>query len=86
MANSARGRQFGEVRTLKDAHDVAQRWQPKWDAPSSEWLAFRRKSVALYTHVADVDRYHHHEAMYWVQREQKLADELATQIRTDKAP
>ncbi|MGH3940137.1 MAG: AMED_5909 family protein [Pseudonocardiaceae bacterium] len=85
MADDGTALKFSEVRTLKEAHDLAQRMQPKWDAPPSEWLAFRKRSVSLYTHVADVDRYHHHEAMYWVRREQELADELVTKICAEKS-
>jgi hypothetical protein len=84
MAGEAAARKQPEVRTLKDAHEVVQRLRPKSNAPLSEWLAFRRASVALYTQVADVDRFHHHEALYWAQREQETADTIATQIRAAK--
>ncbi|HEX2289952.1 MAG TPA: AMED_5909 family protein, partial [Pseudonocardiaceae bacterium] len=69
------------VTTLRDAHDLIRRLRPASDAPVAEWLAFRRRAAQIYTTVADADRYHHHEALYWVQREREAADELAAQIR-----
>ncbi|HEU0086584.1 MAG TPA: AMED_5909 family protein [Pseudonocardiaceae bacterium] len=73
------------MRTLKAAHEAVHRLRPKLDAPLSEWLAFRQTSAALYTQVADVDRFHHHEALYWAQREQETANNIAAQIRAAKS-
>lgn len=69
------------VTTLRDAHDLIRRLRPASDAPVAEWLAFRRRAAQIYTTVADVDRYHHHEALYWVQCEREAAEELAAQIQ-----
>jgi hypothetical protein len=84
MAGEAKARKLSDVRTLKEAHEAVQRLRPKQNAPLSEWLVFRQTSAALYTQVADVDRFHHHEAQYWAQREQDTADEIAAQIRATK--
>jgi hypothetical protein len=72
--------------TLRAAHELLTRSMPDLTAPLSEWLAFRRRSAAIYTHVADVDRGHHHEALYWVQREHEEAQALAQQMaaKTDR--
>jgi hypothetical protein len=43
-------------------------------------LVFRRRSAAVYEHVADTDRGHHHEALYWAELESAAADELAARI------
>lgn len=84
MAGEAKARKLPDVRTLKEAHEAVQRLRPQHNAPLSEWLVFRETSAALYTHVADVDRFHHHEAQYWAQREQETAEEIAAQIRATK--
>lgn len=72
------------VTTLRDAHDLIGRIRPGSDAPASEWLAFRRRAGQIYRAVADIDRYHHHEAMYWVEHESEAASELAAQIQAHR--
>jgi hypothetical protein len=47
-------------------------------------LAFRRRATQIYRAVADIDRYHHHEAMYWVEHESEAAHELAAQIQAQR--
>ncbi|MGH3929913.1 MAG: AMED_5909 family protein [Pseudonocardiaceae bacterium] len=39
----------------------------------------------MYREIAEIDRGHHHEALYWAEREQKNADEIAAQINAEKA-
>lgn len=68
--------------TLAHAHELMPRLMPASTAPRSEWLAFRRRSAAIYKHVADVDRGHHHEALYWAELETAVANELEQQIAT----
>lgn len=72
------------VTTLRDAHDLIGRMRPGSDAPAGEWLAFRRRAGQIYRAVADIDRYHYHEAMYWVEHESEAASELATQIQAHR--
>lgn len=55
--------------TLAQAHGVVGRLVPAPDAAPSEWKAFHRRSVRVYERIADVDRAHHHEALYWIARE-----------------
>lgn len=50
--------------------------RPKKDAPAREWVAYYRTSAALYAEIAELDRGHHHEAMYWASRERRKAEEL----------
>ncbi|MGH3674088.1 MAG: AMED_5909 family protein [Pseudonocardiaceae bacterium] len=71
--------------TLRDAHDLVGRLRPGSDAPAGEWLAFRRRAAQIYRAVADIDRYHHNEAMYWVEHEQQVATELATHIHAQRS-
>lgn len=71
-------------RTLKDAHMVLMRVRPREGEPLDVWLRYHEQSAALYAEIAEIDRFHHHEAMYWVQREKELAKGIATQISSAK--
>jgi hypothetical protein len=82
MGDKAAAKKSPAATTLRDAHEVLRRLRPKQDAPLSEWLAFRRTSAALYTEIADIDRFHHHEALYWANREQEEVNSITTQLRT----
>lgn len=66
--------------TLAAAHELMRRLMPAENAPVREWLAFRRQSSAVYVRVADIDRGHHHEALYWAQREREEADTLQARL------
>jgi hypothetical protein len=70
--------------TLAHARELMPRLMPAPTAPRREWLAFRRRSAAIYKHVADVDRGHHHEALYWAELETAVANELEQQIDTGR--
>ncbi|MGH8514977.1 MAG: AMED_5909 family protein [Gammaproteobacteria bacterium] len=84
MTGKATQKKVPSARTLKEAHEVLSRLRPKNGAPLPEWLTFRRTSAALYTEIADVDRFHHHEALYWAEREQEEVNTLASQIATSE--
>jgi hypothetical protein len=62
--------------TLMEVHELLGRQRPAKDAPVGEWVAYYRRSAALYAEIAEVDRGHHHEALYWAARERRRADEL----------
>jgi hypothetical protein len=66
--------------TLREAHEVMCRCRPAPDAPLDAWLAYRRRGHALYTEVADADRFHHHEALYWASREGESAAEIEARL------
>jgi hypothetical protein len=68
--------------TLRGAHELMPRLMPAPTAPRKEWLAFRRRSAEIYRRVADIDRGHHHEALYWAELETAVANELEQQIDT----
>ena len=70
------------VTTLRGAHELMPRLMPAPTAPRREWLAFRRRSAEIYRRVADIDRGHHHEALYWAELETAVANELEQQIDT----
>jgi hypothetical protein len=46
------------------------------------WLAYYRRSVAVYEQIAEIDSDHDGEALYWAQREHARAAHLAARIRT----
>ena len=73
----------GPPTTLMQAHDALVRIRPKRDTPQAAWLAYYR-SAALYAELAEIDRGHHHECLYWAEREQEKAKEIAAQIHTEK--
>jgi hypothetical protein len=67
-------------RTLMEAHSVLTAMRPTMAASPRTWLAFYRRSAAVYAEIAEIDRGHHHEALYWATRERAKADELAATI------
>ncbi|MGH3938450.1 MAG: AMED_5909 family protein [Pseudonocardiaceae bacterium] len=72
-------------KTLFQAHVALVRIRPTSSEPLTAWKAYYDRSVAFYREIAEIDRGHHHEALYWAEREQKSADEIATQITAEKA-
>jgi regulator of PEP synthase PpsR (kinase-PPPase family) len=67
-------------RTLMQAHTALVAIRPKSTASLGAWKTYYERSVALYREIAEIDRGHHHEALYWADREQKSADEIAARI------
>jgi hypothetical protein len=74
-----------EPRTLRDAHEIAMDRRPAPDANPSVWLAFRQANARMYKAVADVDRGHHHEALYWADYERRQAGEVSAKIQGGKS-
>lgn len=60
---------------LSEAHEVLPRLMPD-KSDLAGLRRFHERSAAVYRRVADLDRGHHHEAMYWADREDRLAREL----------
>jgi len=75
----------GPPRTLMQAHEELVRIRPVREAPLAVWLAYYRRSVSLYEYaeLAEIDRGHHHECLYWAERERQSAEEVATRIRAE---
>ena len=69
-------------RTLVEAHEVLARVRPGRQAPLTEWLAYYQHSSALYADIAEIDRGHHHESLYWADHELERAKEIKAQILT----
>jgi hypothetical protein len=70
-----------EPKTLWDAHEVVMECRPPKDANPSVWLAFRLGNARLYKTIADVDRGHHHEALYWAGYEERQAGEISAELQ-----
>src|SRR5436190_21179896 len=66
--------------TLMDAHLLLAHLRPRSSAAPNTWLAFYRRGAAVYAEVAEIDRGHHHEALYWADRERRKANDLAKEI------
>jgi hypothetical protein len=62
------------------AHELLSRMRPSSSASSVTWLKYYRRSAAVYAEVAEVDRGHHHEALYWANRERAKANEIEAEI------
>lgn len=69
-------------RTLADAHIALAMIRPKSTASLEDWLAYYQRSAALYADIAEIDRGHHHEALYWAEHERERANEIKAQIST----
>ena len=70
-------------RTLVDAQVALALIRPRRQAPLGEWLAYYQRSAAWYAEIAEVDRGHHHEALYMAEQEGEHAREIAAQIHAD---
>lgn len=68
--------------TLVEAHEALARIRPARQAPLVEWLAYYQRAAALYAEVAEIDRGHHHESLYWADHEREHAKEIKARIHT----
>ena len=66
--------------TLAEAHEAVAAIRPSRTAPLTEWLACHQQSAALYAEVAEIDRGHHHEALFMAERERRRVTEIKTEI------
>jgi hypothetical protein len=41
------------------------------DAPLEQWRTYYQCSARPYSEIAEIDRGHHHEALYWAEREKQ---------------
>ena len=68
-------------RTLVDAQVALALIRPRRQAPLGEWLGYYQRSAAWYAEIAEVDRGHHHEALYMAEQQREQAREIAVQIQ-----
>ena len=71
-------------RTLMEVHEALARVRPGRQAPLAQWLAYYQRSAALYAEVAEIDRGHHHESLYWADHERERLKEIKAQIATSE--
>jgi hypothetical protein len=67
--------------TLGQAHSDVLRRRPPLDSTLVVQRKFHQDNKRLYESVADIDRGHHHEILYWVQYERHQVEALTEQIR-----
>jgi hypothetical protein len=58
--------------------------RPHRRAPLTEWLAYHQWAAAVYAEVAEIDRGHHHEALFMAEQERQHAKRIKTQISTEQ--
>ncbi len=73
----------GPPRTLMQAHVELVRIRPGREASLAAWFAYYQRSAALYAELAEIDRGHHHECLYWAERERESGEEIAARIRAE---
>lgn len=61
--------------TLMQAHEALMKLRPSRDASPAVWRAYYQRSAAVYAEIAETDRGHHHEALYWASRERQKAED-----------
>ena len=66
--------------TLADAHHAVAGARPRQKAPLPEWLAYHQRCAAWYAEVAEIDRGHHHEALFMAEQQRQLAKMIKIQI------
>lgn len=66
--------------TLMQAHELLTSVRPGQDASRETWLKYYRRSANLYAEIAEIDRGHHHEALYWANRERAKANNIQAAI------
>ncbi|HET9254152.1 MAG TPA: AMED_5909 family protein [Pseudonocardiaceae bacterium] len=74
-----------QPRTLAEAHHVVASIRPLQKAPLPDWLAYYQRSAAVYAEVAEIDRGHHHEALYMAEHTRQLMNDIKAQISSQRA-
>jgi hypothetical protein len=82
LSRPLRVAQTDPPRTLTEVHEELVRIRPARQAPLEQWLAHHQRSADLYAEVAEIDRAHHHEALYMAEHERERAKEIEAQLAT----
>ncbi|MFI6095520.1 AMED_5909 family protein [Lentzea sp. NPDC051213] len=64
------------AQTLMQAHEALSRLMPRPDASPKAHAEYHRRSAAVYARVAEIDRGHFHETMFWATREREKAEAI----------
>lgn len=71
-------------RSLAEVPEALAAIRPARQAPLEQWFAYYQRSTALYAEIAEIDRGHHHEALYMAEHERERAKEIKAQIATQR--
>ncbi len=74
-----------ECETLAQVHEALGKVMPAPDAGPASWRTFYRHSAKAYARIAEVDRGHHHEALYWASRERANGEAIKGESSTSDA-
>ncbi|WP_307849686.1 AMED_5909 family protein [Qaidamihabitans albus] len=74
--NEDRWRLARQARTLMQAHEALTALRPGEADPVAAWREYYQRSSRVYAEIAEIDRGHHHEALYWAGRERRKAEAL----------
>jgi hypothetical protein len=55
--------------------------RPRQQSPLGDWLAYYQRSAEWYAEIAEIDRGHHHEALYMAEQERERVKDIAEQIQ-----
>lgn len=69
--------------TLGQLHEVLVRLRPARSADAATWEVYYRRSSVAYERIAEIDRGHHHEALYWAGRERRKGNAVAVSGRAE---
>lgn len=72
-------------RRLAEAHQFMMDCRPVDEAPVEAWISYRELGAKVYAEVADIDRYHYHEAMSWATNERNTAEKLRASGGSDRS-
>ncbi|SEP80289.1 hypothetical protein SAMN05216188_101536 [Lentzea xinjiangensis] len=73
-----------QARTLSEAHDVLSKLMPNPKAAPAVLREYYLRSAAVYARVAETDRSHHHEAVYWANREREKGEAIKVTVTEKK--
>lgn len=77
--------EFTMPRTLAEAHHAVASIRPPQNAPLADWLAYHQQSAAVYAEVAEIDRGHHHEALFLAEHARQQAKDIKARISAQQA-
>jgi hypothetical protein len=81
MTKPSRTKPVTVPQTLGQAHSDVLRRRPPLESTLVVQRKFHQDNKRLYEGLADIDRAHHHEILYWVEYERRKVETLTEQIR-----
>ena len=81
MTKPSKTKVLATPQTLGQAHSDVLRRRPPLESTLVVQRHFHQENKRLYEGLADIDRAHHHEILYWVDYERRKVEALTEQIR-----